>query len=133
MHLLAQLFRAAQLYAHYAHNTVSGPTFFSDHPFLGDLYEKYEGFYDDTIERMIGLGEDPGIAKITEKACSMACGAMADKECKQFFERLLRTNKSIYAEIGRCMKDADNGTQNLLQGFQDSLEGDDYKIKQRLR
>lgn len=133
MHILAQLLRAAQLYTHFAHNTVSGPTFFSDHPFLGDLYGKYEGFYDDTIERMIGLGEDISIPKITEKACSSACSVMTDKDSKQIFERLLRINKQIYAEIGRCMKDADNGTQNLLQGFQDSLEGDDYKMKQRVK
>ena len=132
MHTLAILFRAAQLYTHFAHNTVKGPTFFADHEFLGELYAKYEGFYDDVIERMIGLGEKPDIGAITEKACTLSCKAMGDKGSDMFFKRIFATNKQIYAEITKDVKGASDGVQNLLQGFADQLEAVDYKLKQRL-
>ena len=132
MHSLATLFRAAQLYTHFAHNTIKGPTFFADHPFLGELYTQYEGFYDDTVERMIGLGEKPDIAKITEQACALSCKAMGDKDADMFFKRITATNKQIQAEIAKDVKGASDGVQNLLQGMADRLEGVDYKIKQRL-
>ena len=132
MHSLATLFRAAQLYTHFAHNTIKGPTFFADHKFLGELYAQYEGFYDDTVERMIGLGEKPDIAKITEQACALSCKAMGDKGADMFFKRIAATNKQIQAEIAKDVKGASDGVQNLLQGFADQLEAVDFKLKQRL-
>lgn len=132
MHSLATLFRAAQLYTHFAHNTIKGPTFFADHPFLGELYTQYEGFYDDTVERMIGLGEKPDIAKITEQACALSCKAMGDKDADMFFKRIAATNKQIQAEIAKDVKGASDGVQNLLQGMADELEKINYRVGQRL-
>lgn len=132
MQTLATLFRAAQLYTHFAHNTVKGPTFFSDHKFLGKLYGQYEEFYDATVERMIGLGMKPDFDKITDKAAEYACAFMSDKDADTFFKRIQATNKQICAEIAKCVKDATDGTQNLLQGFADEVEKTNYLIGQRL-
>ncbi len=132
MQNLAALFRAAQLYTQFAHHTIKGPSFFADHAFLGDLYDKYADFYDSTVERMIGLGMAPNIAEITTKACTYASQGMQDNDAATFFKRIIGTNRDIYAAIRAVMEDANDGMQNLVQGFADSLASVDYKIGQRL-
>lgn len=129
---LAILFRAAQLFTHFVHNNIKGPTFFSDHSFLGDLYRTYERFYDNTIERMIGLGMNPNIADITQQAAIQSSQVMDDGDNTIYFNRIITANKRIYEAIREEVVNASDGTQNLLQGFADVLEAVDYKIKQRL-
>lgn len=129
---LAILFRAAQFFSHFAHNTIKGPSFFSDHSFLGDLYNQYEGFYDDVIERMIGHGMNPDIADITQHAAVLSSKVMIEGDAASLFNRIIAANKRIYETIREEVVNASDGTQNLLQGFADELEVVDYKIRQRL-
>lgn len=133
MHTLASIYRAAQFYAHYAHNTVTGPAFFADHKFLGKLYAAYEEAYDSIIEREIGLGEELSIPEITKNACSLFDSVAKDADATTFFKRLLATEKQICAQIAKDMQGASDGTQNLLQGLADDSEKRQYLLKQRSR
>ena len=132
MHTLASIYRAAQFYAHYAHNVIKGPTFFEDHEFLGELYGTYEKAYDTIIEREIGLGEKISIPDITKNACAYFESAANDADAKTFFKRLLATEKQICAQIDKDMKGASNGTQNLLQGLADESEARQFLLKGRI-
>lgn len=132
MHTLASIYRAAQLYAHYAHNTVKGPTFFADHEFLGELYPVYEAAYDSIIEREIGSGENISIPEITKNACNLFATVAKDADAQTFFKRLLATEKHICSQIAKDMKGKSDGTQNLLQGLADDSEKRQYALKQRI-
>lgn len=136
MEKLACLFRAANLYAHSAHNQVRGSTFFSDHDFLGSLYSEYTEAYDKTVEQMIGLQMSPNVANITSCACDMAT-AMPDPaafSCEVVFAALLKMEADIQTEIANLYESADIGTQNILaQFFEDSQHRGNYKIGQRIK
>lgn len=136
MEQLACLFRAAQLYAHAAHNQVRGASFFADHEFLGELYGEYEEAYDSVIEQMIGLNMGADISKITKCACDIAT-SLADPALfppEMSFQVLLKVEGDIQAEIARLTPTADIGTQNkIAQFFEDSQHRANYKIGQRLK
>ncbi len=133
MHTLATQFLTAKLYAHRAHHLVSGPTFFADHEFLGDLYDAYDAAYDDLVEQMIGLGEKPDIIAITGSAYNAFAKAKLDTKPEQFFKTLLNMERQIQASIKRLVPGATDGTANLLQGLaQDSEKRANYKMQQRV-
>ena len=132
MKRLAELFRSAQFYAHMAHNTASGSTFFSDHDYFGELYSAYEGAYDDVIERMIGLGDKVDIPAINIAAASDLKGH-ANHNTEQCFSYLLLMEREICDEISSLVKDASDGTQNMLQDMADKSEMRQYKLGQRLK
>lgn len=132
MDKLATVFRAAQFYAHAAHNMTKGETFFSDHDYFGDLYGAYEEAYDGIIERMIGLSMKPDINKITMDAAKV----MAEYDyfsTAKCFTVLLETEMEICALIDKLNKNASLGTQNFLQGLADDSEKRQYKIGQRIK
>lgn len=141
---IASVFRAAQLYAHMAHNVTYGLTFYQDHKAFGDLYATYEGAYDSLIERAIGLGADPDFKEITSDACEMFCESSSDRECaviaapapvraRVAFSTLLSTEKQIRDLIDFALKGQSEGTKNFLQGLADDSEKRSYKLKQRLK
>lgn len=132
MHTLASIYRAAQLYAHFAHNTVKGPNFFADHEFLGELYSVYETAYDAIIEREIGLGKEVSISDITKNAYHLFASVAKDADTQTFFKRLLATEKQICIQIAKDMSGKSDGTQNLLQGLADDAEKRQYQLKQRI-
>lgn len=136
MEQLACLFRAAQLYAHSAHNQVRGASFFSDHEFLGGLYGEYEEAYDSVIEQMIGLNMGADISKITKCACDLAT-SLADPALfppEMSFQVLMKLEGDIQEEIARLTPTADLGTQNMIaQFYEDSQHRSNYKIGQRLK
>lgn len=136
MEQLTCLFRAAQLFAHAAHNQARGASFFSDHEFLGELYGTYEEAYDSTVEQMIGLKMPCDISKITKCAADLAT-SLADPALfpvEMSFQVLMKLEGDIQAEIGRLYPTADIGTQNMLaQFFEDSQHRSNYKIGQRLK
>lgn len=132
MKRLAELYRAAQFYAHMAHNLASGPTFFSDHEFLGELYETYEKAYDDVVERMIGLGDNPNIPAITI-AAAMEGKDHREQTTDQCFSYLSLMEREICDEISKIVADTSDGTQNLLQGLADESEKRQFLIGQRLK
>ena len=130
MDKLATAYRAAQLYAHNAHNVTSGPTFASDHAQFADLYEAYEAAYDALIERSIGLdNESLDLVKIQRDAAeALEKPAAPDR----MFAVLLSTERDILKFIEAANKKASLGTQNLLQQFADDAEARIYKLRQRV-
>jgi DNA-binding ferritin-like protein len=136
MKKLAIKFREAQIFAHAAHNLVQGSSFFSDHEFLGEAYEAYTKAYDDTIERMIGLGtQEVNPLNITAEAANDALEnyKLDNADSYDIFYALLGLEKNI-CEIVRDIieKGVTHGTSNLLEGFADQSEMRQYKINQRI-
>lgn len=130
--LITQL-RALQFLAHRAHNVIKGPTFFEDHEFLGKLYPAYEEAYDSAVERVIGLGtEKLSLAKINIAASKMSDILPDETKPEPFFRAILKGEKDLCGMIDEAVKEASQGTQNLLQGFADESEARQYKLKQRL-
>lgn len=129
---LAIVLRAAQFYAHHAHNIAKGATFFEDHEYFGELYSAYEGAYDGVIERIIGLGGSPDINQIGMQAMKMSSGhqSTGNREC---FEYLLEFEETICEMCKKFNEGASLGTQNFIQGLADQSEMRQYKIKQRLK
>lgn len=126
-------FRAAQLYAHNAHNLATGCNFFSDHEFLGELYAAYESAYDSLIERMIGLGQDIKPCDIALKAADFADKITAKPgDNDHAFSQLMLLEREIIAGCESMSKSASLGTQNLLAQFADDSEARQYKIGRRL-
>lgn len=135
MDILATLLRAAQLYAHAAHNGAKGPTFFSDHEFLEETYKAYEEAYDKVIERSIAQGEPIDLAAIGRNAAADA-GRFPDPvafSTQSSFGVLMDYERKICAEIDRIYAEQTTGTQNLLAQLADDSETRQYKIGQRLK
>jgi len=134
MKTLATLYREAQFYTHAAHNTVTGPTFFEDHEFLGDLYGTYESAYDSLFERSIGLGEPINPLEATDSAAAAA----ADKklgDAKKIFSQILQFEQDLCEEINSYLAKGgvSHGVSNMLEGLADESEARQYKIGQRIK
>lgn len=127
---LASLLRYMQFYAHMAHNLLGGETFFQDHSFLGELYEAYEGEYDDVIERLIGLEEDPDLIQIHKDAVEQLEKPESYKIC---FKELLKCEEEICKMIEEIVKDSSQGTMQLIGDIANKSEMRQYKLKQRLK
>ena len=136
MHTLAINFRFLQLYTQIAHNLAFGPLFFEDHEVLGDLYGKFEGYYDSVVERMIGSGISINLFEINKSAVDKL-GAYANIpiNCNgEYFNTILGEVKLTLDEIAKVVPSTSIGTQNLLGGIADELEVDVcYKIAARLK
>lgn len=133
---LAIALRAAQLFAHNAHNSTTGCTFFSDHEFFGESYGAYEDAYDGVIERCIGLSIDIDLCEITLAAAKAACkgvSAVSLTDSINDFNSLYAMEKAICACVDDAISGTSNGTQNFLQGIADNSEMRQYKICQRLK
>lgn len=129
---LSILFRCMQFYAHNAHNLVSGNSFFSDHSFLGDLYDTYSSIYDDVIERMIGLGvkiDAPTLVKIQVEAVNKL-----SKADNNIFTTLLSLESEACQMIQSyiSVNELSEGTRQMLGDICDKSEIRQYKIKQRV-
>jgi DNA-binding ferritin-like protein len=132
MHTVATLLRTLQLYAHNAHNMASGPQFFADHEFLGELYPAYEAAYDAVVERIIGLGEESiDLGKINEDACAAACREDA-ADTAWAFRTILNQEVGLCSALAAANTNASLGTQNLLQGLADDSEKRQYQLRRRL-
>ena len=127
---LATILRAAQLYAHAAHNEASGPTFFADHEYLGELYGAYEAAYDAVVERCIGLGIAVDLAAIGVQAAGRASMWKA-QPASDAFDGLLGLERVICSEIKRQLPFATPGTANLLGQLADDSEARQYKLLRR--
>lgn len=131
---LAITLRAAQLFTHAAHNTISGCTFFSDHEFLGELYGTYEEVYDAVVERMIGLGQAIDLQEITRASCAKSLENDASKmDSTDIFVFLLSVEADIRKWAESYNADASFGSKNFLQGIADDSEMRSYKIGQRAK
>lgn len=133
---LAIYLRFKQLFAHNCHNLVSKPTFFSDHEFLGELYSQAEGWYDGTVERMIGLGQEVDLIALQIEAVDYLKGAKYNAEDNQAcFQILLNITKEILAEIEKLGKSGKltQGTIQWIGDIANAEESNVYKLKRRLK
>jgi DNA-binding ferritin-like protein len=129
--IATQLF-CLRLFAHRAHNDVQGETFFSDHKAFGKLYEAYDGEYDSVVERIIGLGGKPDLAKLNETGARKAAVHPNEHDPKKLFAILLSGEIALCglccAELGK----ASEGTKNLLAQICDNSEQRQFLMKKRL-
>ena len=135
MDVLATTLRAAQLYAHAAHHGISGPTFLSDHEFLGEVYSALEDAFDKVVERSIALDEPMDLAKINVDAASDA-SRFADPltfSTAAVLAVVLAYERRICEEVDLVNAGATIGTQNLLAQIADDSEMRQYKISRRLK
>ena len=128
---LATVLRASALYAHAAHNTISGETFLSDHEFLGDLYTALTTAYDDVVERAIGLGEEVDLLSLQVDAAE-SLKNLSLSDATAIFKQILENEKTIQDEISDAINGTTVGTNDLLAGIADAGEVRIYKIRQRL-
>lgn len=128
---LATVLRASALYAHAAHNTISGETFLSDHEFLGDLYTALTTAYDDVVERAIGLGEEVDLLSMQVDAAE-SLKNLSLSDATAIFKQILENEKTIQDEISDAINGTTVGTNDLLAGIADAGEVRIYKIRQRL-
>lgn len=135
MDQLATLFRAAQFYAHAAHNFAKGATFYQDHEELGELYGAYEEAYDSVVERMIATGEPFSVQQILTNAAAEANRYPDPSTFSQqtSFQTLFSLEQKIRLAIETVIAAQTLGTQNLLQDLADQSEMRSYKIGQRLK
>ena len=130
---LSILLRAMQLYAHNCHNTTKGSNFFADHDFLSELYPTYEATYDSIIERTIGLGLNPDLARVTLEAASLVASSPAsDVGC---FVVLLTLEQELCSKCQEYISTAQlsEGTKQLLGDICDKSEARQYKLRQRAK
>lgn len=121
-----------QLYAHNAHNTCKGDTFFSDHEELGSLYGTYEGAYDNVVERTLGLGKSLDLLQVQKDAIGMLEDKGTPTSFSSAFECLLGCEKELCELLEEANADATFGTQDLLQAMASDSEIRQYKFKHRL-
>jgi DNA-binding ferritin-like protein len=127
-----------QLFAHAAHNLVSGPSFAPDHDFFGSAYAKHEGDFDDVVERVIGqYGEQHvDFAGLTMQAAKALAGMKISGAIsnEQFFQQQLNHEQVLCSLVDQLCATAgvSEGTKQLLGNIADMSEGRQYKIKQRL-
>lgn len=126
---LATLLRAGQIFAHDAHNCAKGPTFFSDHAFLGDVYSAYESDYDDVIERHIGMSDEcPDTKEIVKDALELLEG-LSDP-----WEGILVLDKSIcsFAQAYCQNDEVSEGCKQLVGEICNKAEKRDFLIRRRI-
>ena len=130
MQSIATSLRTLQFVAHAGHNMAKGETFFADHKFLGDLYEAYEGEYDDVVERSVGEGIKISLFDVN---LDSAKASKANYESvDSVLESLLKAEAKLRDEIKEAVPGASDGTQNLLQGISDASLKREYLISRRL-
>jgi len=134
MDKLATLYRAAQFYAHNAHNFAHGSTFYQDHEELGELYGTYETAYDGLVERMIGTGETFDINTVLTNAAAEAAKLPdpAAFSMTVVFSTILEIEKRLRAEIDNVIDSTSTGTQNMLAQLADDSEVRSYKLQRRI-
>jgi DNA-binding ferritin-like protein len=121
-----------QLYAHNAHNLVSGRTFFEDHAFLGELYATYEAAYDSVVERMIGLSMEINLAEVQKKAAGML-EKITNPTGDTIFNCVLECERTLCKTIETEVSGKTQGTIQLLGDIANASEVRQYKLNQRLK
>jgi len=126
---LAGLFRGLYFIAHNAHISAIGPISASDHALFRTIYEAADEMYDATLERSVGLGMPVDACEATKSAKAIL-DQMSSRPSKHL-EDVKQSIRDCLAELQKVAPSATLGTNNLLAGFADTLEGFLYPITQR--
>lgn len=134
---LAIMLRVKQLFAHNAHNLVSGALFMQDHNYLGELYPTYEEAYDSVVERIIGLygkGSVDLLKLQLDATQKLAAYNHNLPDNKTFFSVLLECEQEMCKHIEQLVEvpGVTQGTINLLADLADKSEARQYKLKARI-
>lgn len=132
---LAAFFKFMYFYAGNAHRKVSHSTFFSDHDYLGELYEAYDAAYDGIVERMIGAGDEVNEFDIINAAAAQFNKHREDNFDKNisYFAQILAFEKQLCAMLSEVAKNVSLGTNDLLTSEASNSESRQYKIGQRIK
>jgi DNA-binding ferritin-like protein len=133
MEKIAVLLRMAQLFAHNAHNLISGPSFFADHEFLGELYPVYESGYDSVVERMIGSQMNPNLLAIQIAAIERLKVKPVDAKSPEIFKEILKIEIELRKLIDMAQPGLSEGTKQMLGNLADDSEVRQYKLMQRIK
>jgi DNA-binding ferritin-like protein len=113
--------------SHFYHHTINGPNFLQNHEFLGDLYKQYDDWYDDTVERSIGLNLTVDFVDIHTTAVSYF------QECtkkEDWVSVLLYLNEYLLSLIEDYVKtNPSQGTIQLLGDIANEVEVFNFKLK----
>lgn len=127
LHGIAASLRAAQLYAHNAHNLAIGDSFFADHEFLGELYGAYESSYDRLVELIIGERLPIDLQAIAHDAMRIV-----DSAPDYPFPSLLQLEKHLQQEIDAAASgETDQGVLQVLGSIAEESKSRAYKLGQR--
>ena len=131
---LAAQYGVAKLLAHAYHHRTSGPSFFADHEFLGELYVAYDTAFDALCERAIGLGECEDSTEVFKEVCEdfQECVDEQGYFTGSPFAHLLDIELAFQLSIKELSPAASLGTQNLLAQLADDSEARCYKLSQRI-
>jgi DNA-binding ferritin-like protein len=132
---LIECSRIMQLYAHAAHNLTSGPTFFQDHEFFGELYPEYESIYDSLVERSIGLFGAKSVNQVTIAQAAVDFLKKAPlNSADNMLAQILNLEKHLCSLAATVCEssNATEGVKQLVGGISDDSEVRQYKLKQRL-
>jgi hypothetical protein len=128
---LASLLRSLQLYAHNAHHTVCGESFFADHKFLANAYAAYEESYDSVIELAIGDGMVCPLVEIQREAVDLL-EELSRMELDQL-ATLWRGEGQIQSLIdGLCAGQSDQGIVQVLGTIAQESKVRRYKLGRRI-
>jgi DNA-binding ferritin-like protein len=133
MEKIAILLRMAQLFAHNAHNLISGPSFFADHDFLGELYPVYESGYDSVVERMIGSQMSPNLLAIQIAAIERLKVKPSEVKSPEVFKEILKIEIELRKLIDMAQPGLSEGTKQMLGNLADDSEVRQYKLMQRIK
>jgi len=142
MDRLAKLYRMAQIVGQHYHQSVTGPSFRSDHKHLAELYEAYDEAYDKIVERIIG-GDTEKVNGIdlTLEAAEQAVSFRSRTEANDMFSAMLTIESTIFNQITDYLESEEvdqsielsEDIENMLQQFAEDSKIRQYAIKQRLR
>lgn len=132
---LAAFFKFMYFYSQMAHHQVKFSTFFSDHDYLGELYESYDAAYDGIIERMIGLGDDANEFDIINAAAAQFNQHREDNFTKNisYFAQILAFEKQLCAMLSEVANNVSLGSNDMIAGMANDSESRQYKIGQRVK
>jgi len=134
MEQIAIFFKFLNLYSHNSHFRVGRSSFFSDHEYLGELYDTYESAYDAVIERMIGLGQNPDNFAIVNAANAKFQQFKDEVVTKNatYFVNILSFEKQLVALLESVAPNVSLGTNNIIASWADESEQRQYKLGQRV-
>lgn len=131
---LACYLRFMQFFAHVSHQMTFGSSFFSDHEFLGGLYESYEGIYDDVVERCLGIGLPIDLRYVHSNAATMLSREnFVYQDPVSFFRTILRAEQHMCGVAQALLMSSTEGTKQFLGNICDDSEKRQYKLKQRMK
>lgn len=127
--------RQLQLYYHYCHNLVTGPSFIADHEMLGGFYKEVEVNYDTVAEYLVALlgnkaFDTVNVTKLVAE--SLESFEIEDMSPEEMFKNALKIEQQLDDALTKLSKGAGIGLQNALGAVAELADVRKYKIKQRL-